>query len=69
MIKNLSIFFKKCDRFFYAQTYQASFVYLKTGLLRDPERGKVAQKPSHFFSKNVLVILYPNPSSELGVWV
>jgi hypothetical protein len=34
------------------------------GLLRDPEKGEVAQKPFHFFSKNVTVFFMPKPTKR-----
>jgi hypothetical protein len=34
------------------------------GLLRDPEKGEVAQKPFHFFSKNEEVFFIPKPAKR-----
>jgi hypothetical protein len=34
------------------------------GLLRDPEKGDVAQKPFHFFSKNEEVFFMPKPAKR-----
>jgi hypothetical protein len=35
-----------------------------TGLLRDPELGKDAQKPFYFFSKNETVFFMPKPTKR-----
>jgi hypothetical protein len=46
---------------------RGGFRTLVPGLLRDPEKGEVVQKPIHFFTKNDEVFFSPNPSSKLGV--